>query len=71
MAVNDPGASNFRVGTLSYTLPRLLVVGIFMLLSTQSLALLCNHLVPSLQPVLLDRAGASAKVIALVVGTIP
>ena len=42
-----------------------------MLLATQCLALLSNHLVPSLQPVLLDRAGASAKVIALVIGTLP
>ena len=71
MTANDPGVPAYQVGTLRYTLPRLLLVSVCMLLATQSLALLCNHLVPSLQPILLDRAGASAKVIALVVGTIP
>ncbi len=61
----------YRVGTLRYTLPQLITAGIFMLLATQSLALLCNHLIPSLNPILLDRVGASAKTIALLVGTIP
>ncbi len=63
--------SNYSLGSLRYNLPQLLLVGTCMLLSTQALALLANHLVPSLSPLLLDRCGASSTDIALVVGTLP
>ncbi len=63
--------TEYCVGTLRYHWGQLVTVSIFMLLATQSLALLCNHLVPTLSPVLLDEYGASSKMIALIVGTIP
>ena len=34
MTVNDPGDPAYRVGTLSYTLPRLLLVSVCMLLGS-------------------------------------
>ena len=65
------GSSRFAVGSLRYSLCRLLLVGATMLLATQSLSLLCNHLIPGIAPVLMDRCGASAADIALVIGTLP
>ena len=68
---NETAGRRFEVGTLRYSLLRLLLVGASMLLATQSLALLCNHLIPGIAPVLMDRCGASAAQIALVIGTLP
>lgn len=62
---DETAGCRFAVGTLRYSLVRLLLVGASMLLATQSLALLCNHLIPGIAPVLMDRCGASAAQIAL------
>ena len=61
----------YKIRDLQYALPRLLLVCTMMLLATQTLGLVCYNLVPGVKPILLDRVGASATDIALVIGTIP
>ncbi|WP_417169930.1 MFS transporter [Victivallis sp.] len=67
----SPSPRSYRVGTLRYTLPRLLLVSVMMLLATQAMSLVCYNLVPSVKPILLDRVGASSTEIALIISTIP
>lgn len=68
---SSPSAGSYRIGTLHYSLPRLLLVFVMMILATQALSLVCYNLVPSVKPILLDRVGASATEIALIISTVP
>ena len=61
----------YSIRNLDYTLPRLLLVCTMMLLANKTLGLICYTLVPSVKPILLDRVGASATDIALIISTIP
>ncbi len=61
----------YQVRTLRYNLPQLILVSALMVLSTTALSLVCYNLVPNIKPVLLDRVGASATDIALIIGSLP
>ena len=56
---------------LSYTLPQMLIVASFLMFSSKMFCIICDDLVPGVKPILLDKVGASATQIALVIGTIP
>ncbi len=66
-----PQAKRYAIRNLRYTLAQLLIVSALMVMATQALTLLCYQLVPSVKPILLDRSGASATQIALIIGTLP
>lgn len=61
----------YNAGTLSYTMPKLLLVCCVIILSTLTLNLMAYKMIPALLPILLDENGASAKTIALIISTIP
>lgn len=56
---------------LKYTLPQMLIVASFLMFSSKMFCIICDDLVPGVKPILLDKVGATATQIALVIGTIP
>ena len=56
---------------LKYTLPQMLMVASFLMFSSKMFCIICDDLVPGVKPILLDKVGATATQIALVIGTIP
>ncbi len=60
-----------QIGTLTYTLPKMLLVMAVIAVSGQCMALMAYYMLPTIMPVLLDRTGVSAKTIAIITGTIP
>ncbi len=61
----------YTAGSVTYTFRKLIAVCTVLLLMRQVLSLVAGCLIPQLKPVLLDRAGANAAQIALIIGTIP
>lgn len=61
----------YEVGTLRYTMPKLLFVCALVILAILSLNLLAYKMVPTLMPILLDNRNVSSTNIALILGTLP
>ena len=61
----------YKVGTLKYTLPKLIFVCFWILCSYLAINLLAYKMVPTLMPVLLDRRNLTSREIALILSTIP
>ncbi len=61
----------YQINNLKYNLKQLIIVSFMMLMAVQMLALVVYCLAGNIKPILLDRVGANAKQIALVIGTIP
>ena len=61
----------YTIRNLKYNIYQLLLVGFMMLLATQTLGLVCYNLLPSVNPILLNNAGANAKQISLILATLP
>ena len=65
------GKEVYQAGTLTYSLKKLLLSGALVMASRLALLLVSSCLIPLLKPLLLDKAGANAAQIALIIGTIP
>ena len=61
----------YTVRNLKYNIYQLLLVGFMLLLATQTLGLVCYNLLPNVKPILLDKAGANARQISLILATLP
>ena len=61
----------YTAGTLQYTLPRLIAVSFWLILSGISMNFFAYKIVPNTLPILLDNHHVSAKTLALILSTIP
>ncbi len=61
----------YHAGTLNYTMPQLLAVCAWILMTVLSLNLLAYKMVPTLMPLLFDKYQISSATIALILSTIP
>lgn len=61
----------YTVGTLSYSLPKLIAVCMFLAFGGCCFNLLAYQMIPTLLPMALDQYGASGTLIGIIVGSIP
>ena len=61
----------YSIGTLTYTMPRLLFVSFWVLGALLSLNLLAYKMVPTLMPILFDQHHVSASTMAILTSSIP
>ena len=64
-------AAIYEIGTLRYTLPKLILICFWILCAYLAIDLLAYKMVPTLMPVLLDRHHLSSTEIALILSSIP
>ena len=61
----------YSIGTLTYTMPKLLFVSFWVLGSLLTLNLLAYKMVPTIMPLLFDRHNVSAATMAIISSSIP